>query len=120
MIHEADADKNTSVPEPTPRPSSPLTPPSRPRQETQTKALQTLVALATHPPSRITQKASSSAPSAPRLAISQTVATTPGFENPPIVVPERPEQESVELDWDQVPEAEKPFVTKVDHGELAK
>ncbi|PNY22895.1 Arb2 domain-containing protein [Tolypocladium capitatum] len=48
----------------------------------------------------------------PALGYLETVAMTPDFENPPIAVPERPEPEFTEQDWGQVPEEEKPLVTR--------
>ncbi|PHH79822.1 hypothetical protein CDD80_3683 [Ophiocordyceps camponoti-rufipedis] len=41
----------------------------------------------------------------------QAAATTPGFENPPIVVTKRPPPDEVaEVDWEKIPQEEKPVV----------
>ncbi|PHH90626.1 hypothetical protein CDD83_3143 [Cordyceps sp. RAO-2017] len=51
---------------------------------------------------------------APAMAYVEAAATTPGFENPPIVVAERRRPDQVpehEVAWDDVPEHEKPSVS---------
>ncbi|TWU72983.1 hypothetical protein ED733_004307 [Metarhizium rileyi] len=51
----------------------------------------------------------------PALKYLEAVALTPGYENDDITIAEKPEKDLTDMDWETIPDTEKPAILIVDH-----